>query len=1323
MTSPALRKLFADPPRTFGPTPLWWWSGGEVTRERLEWQMRRFAEGGIYNLVVINLAPAGPIVDAQADDPAWFSEEWWDRFIFTCELALELDMKIWFYDQIGFSGANVQGSITHRHPEDAGRTLRSRVAEVRQGRVEVAAVEELVGVYGEDGERLEADAEGTVTAADGTGVRVVVAVPTAFDYLNRTAVGHLIDLIHGEFERRVPHFLGNVIAGSFQDELPATNAWTPSFPEEFQSRKGYDLLDYLPTLFEIGNDQHAKVRGDYYAVRSQLTEEALFKPLGTWHSDRGMLLGADQSNPARAGNPTQATQLYTDYFRTHRWYSAVGSDHEGDAKIHSSMAHLYGHERVWMESFHSSGWGGTLEDTYDWLLPMLRSGANLYNPHASYFGTAAGWFEWAPPSTDWRQPYWKQYPAFSRAIARIASIMSWGTYCADVAVLHPTATAQSALTLDAAIDHFGNGQLHQEFSDTNQAQEDYLALCGANNWFTTRLGALDSAGISFDVIDDDSLQRGAADDDGGLAIAAQRYRAVLIPSAVVLEEGTARQLTNLLEAGGRVLIIGSEPRLAAGLHGRDDAVAALCRHPRIERYADPASAVSTLTGLKGYASSDVPLLVRKDGADAVALVTAAFPNASAHPLRTYEDPWLWEDYDFDPSRYARTRAVTVNGTVAEAEVWNPATGESSPVPIHVLDGTSRIQVPLNGAPAVILTWSEGKKAPTVEQEGTPETRTLGLGEGWTGTLVPTMANEWGDFAEPAGSSVDKLQLWKLQWSQDEGATWSPAKVTYGNRVVSSGPVPSDVAPEPLNESAAEAILAGERPLAGPDWAVQEYSASRGLEHPGPGTLGNKGLVTEEFIRISSPAPGQVARIRTILSVPHSGAAELILGAGAAKRAWWNGKEVGVDIGSYLFRAPITVTRVLNVLEYELGPDENIHGHAVLSGPPPLGSFFTLTAPGTFGSRPEFMSVPPALEPDGRVTYRGSITLPDNARQATLVVGAATGATVLVDGKTVARQEKVEYYESDWGATPMFFSHDVTALLTAGEHVIEIVADGTDARDVIYVDLVARHGEKCAASLVSGAGWESETRGVTGATVEHRGHWAELLSAHAARRPHPLPFADWLNGAPEDGEPVIPIQATNDLSPRQQLFRIPLPTGTTAASLPLALPAEAGINGAEVGIINGRVSFDPPLQSRADLLVTTSPTSLQRGGSAWTGPVQADVAPTPLAFGDLRDLGLGAWSGGLTYRRTIDVGSAGSAVLDLGRVRGSVEVTLNGKLVGDAFCAPFRFDLGALNGQADVTVTVYNTLAHFLEESTPTSWVFPSQRASGIFGPVTLTITE
>lgn len=154
MISPALRQLFDNPPRDFGPTPLWWWSGAKVTRDRLAWQLRRFADGGVHNLVVINLAPAGPTFGARTDDPVWFGEEWWARFQDACEIAGDLGTRLWFYDQIGFSGANVQGGITRRHPEAAGRALRSRRAVVTGGTVALKGTETLLGAYDNRGARL-----------------------------------------------------------------------------------------------------------------------------------------------------------------------------------------------------------------------------------------------------------------------------------------------------------------------------------------------------------------------------------------------------------------------------------------------------------------------------------------------------------------------------------------------------------------------------------------------------------------------------------------------------------------------------------------------------------------------------------------------------------------------------------------------------------------------------------------------------------------------------------------------------------------------------------------------------------------------------------------------------------------------------------------------------------------------------------------------------------------------------------------------------------------------------------------------------------------
>ncbi|MFE6097160.1 glycosyl hydrolase [Streptomyces massasporeus] len=1310
MISPELRRLFDDPPRAFGPTPLWWWSGAKVTRERLAWQVRAFAEGGVHNLVVINLAPAGPTFGARADDPAWFGEEWWARFSDACEIAAELGTRLWFYDQIGFSGANVQGGVTRRHPEAAGLALRCRDARVVRGSVALTDAETPLAAYARRGRRLDLGADGRTAAPDGTVVRLVTAVPTAFDYLDPHAVGLLMDTVHHEYDRRVPEYLGSVIVGSFQDELPGTNAWSHRFAEEFRARRGYDLLDHLPALFGTDAGVPAgKIRADYYAVRAQLTEEALFRPLAAWHRERGLLLGSDQSHPARAGYPAQSTQLYTDYFRTHRWYGAAGSDHHGDSKVHSSMAHLHGHERVWIEAFHSSGWGGTLEDTYDWLLPFLRSGANLYNPHASYFGTAGGWFEWAPPSTDWRQPYWKQYPAFSRAVARICSIMSWGGYAADVAVLHPTATMQALIPLDAPVRHFGDGRLGEGHADADETQRHYLDLCGTNNWLAPHAGALDRHGISFDVVDDDSVQRAGAA-DGALRVAGLAYRAVLLPSASVLEEGTARRLSELLDAGGRVVVVGRPPGTAAGLAGDDAVVAALLAHPRLERVPDPQAAAVAVADAAGYATGDVPLLVRRQGTEAVALVTAAFPEIGAHPLRppgTAPAP-------------VRDTSVTVRACVAEAEVWNPATGSRGPARVTASDdgAASTIEVPLDGAPAALVVWREGRPAPAPSAIRTA-VRTVDVSAGWHGRLVPTMDNTWGDLALPPGASVAEPQIWTMEWT--EGTVRERIRVTYGNRVRVLPPVPADRAPEPLDAADAERVLAGELPLVPPDseWETGVYSSSRGLPDQG-GLLGTKGLVNEEFVRVPVPVGGTAARVRAIVETGHRGPAELHVGAEAVKRVWWNGKPLGPYDGGYLASAPVTVARDLNVLEYELSDAQDRPSTISAAPGTPLGSFFCLSEPGGLGPRPRFMRPPDGVRPDGQVTYRGQLRVPAGEARTVLVVGAASAVTVLLDGEVVARQEKVEYYAADWGAVPMFFRHEPD--LGAGEHTLEVVADTADVRDAVFVDLVATSGSEVT-SLVSGAGWEAETAGWRGGTVEDTCRRGELRHCHAAVRSHPLPDTAWLDGPPLLGGAVRPSRSTDDVRTSPQRFRFTVPAGTVSLELPLALHARVRVGaGPELPLSGDRLTLREPLPAPVLVEVVTEPTAVLRGGSAWHGPVRVRTVPAPLALGDWREQGLGGWSGGVTYARAVEVPPGPDPVLDLGRVRGSVEVSVDGEFAGEAFCAPYRFPLPGTAGRTvRLEVTVRGTLAPYLAEATPTAWAFPCQLPSGLWGPVTLRI--
>ncbi|HHY55268.1 MAG TPA: hypothetical protein GYA08_07505, partial [Chloroflexi bacterium] len=56
MVADTLFDNFASPPKAYSPVPIWWWSGEKIERSRLRWQLERFAEGGVYNLIVLNLA-------------------------------------------------------------------------------------------------------------------------------------------------------------------------------------------------------------------------------------------------------------------------------------------------------------------------------------------------------------------------------------------------------------------------------------------------------------------------------------------------------------------------------------------------------------------------------------------------------------------------------------------------------------------------------------------------------------------------------------------------------------------------------------------------------------------------------------------------------------------------------------------------------------------------------------------------------------------------------------------------------------------------------------------------------------------------------------------------------------------------------------------------------------------------------------------------------------------------------------------------------------------------------------------------------------------
>lgn len=1302
-----LVERFANPPRDFSPVPIWWWSGERLERERLRWQLEQFAAGGVFNLVVLNLAPTGPLYGSDADDPAFLSEEWWQIFRGMCADARQLGVCIWFYDQIGFSGANLQADLVRAAPAFSGQWLACAVVE-GEGRLTVecpSAGEPLAAAITDlrTGATTTVTLVGRQTTSEGVGprrLRLIYAIRRGFDYFSAQACAKLLDTVHGEFERRVSDFFGDVIVGSFQDELPSLPTWGAGFLEAFRKQTGYDLSDHLGLLWEGEDPQAQRVRADYHAVRASLAEEAFFKPLFDWHERHGLMCGFDQQGPARSGDPDAAVQIYADYLRTHRWFAVPGSDHHGEAKIHSSLAHLYDRPRTWIEAFHSSGWGGTLEETFDWLVPWLRAGANLYDPHAVYYSTRGGWWEWAPPSTCWRQPYWRHYPLFAGAVSRLCYLLSQGDHICDIGVLYPTTTVQAFTTPDGLL------PAGQTASDT------YLALVGRMIWFNLHPGVLDTDRRDYDVLDDGSLQR-ATVMDGAIVIGAERYRTIVLPDCAALDPASAQALCRFVESGGRLIAIGALPAVAAGtdqepvqrLRALFDAGKAI----RIGRAEDLPGA---LADLPRRVDAPVPTLQRRIGGHDVLFIPATFPRATQMDNRRN-----WSDihYTFDPQRYPRLMKVRLMNVQGVPQLWDPLTGSRRTLQAHMAGDTIEIDVPFEDGPAALLVWGEAEPElpAAIPQPTDIHLETLA---NWQAQPEPTLDNRYGDFDRPKHTGAPAVQTWRfehrLELPGEVEAPWQPVEATFGIYGWWIGPLSHEKLPPPASQLADS--------LGSPGWQPARYSLARGISHDTihRSTLGPKGHVPYEFLAFGQATPGESVRFRTTVWLVEETHSFLALGAAAAKRAWVNGASLGAGSAGYLWITPVTLRAGQNLLEWELTAEQPVYLRA---------AWALVRDPDRF-RRPEWLTI--ASEPvrDSRVRFTKDFEIPFASAEGTFHVGTALPCRSLINGIETGRQGGFDPY-----GFHMRVQRYTSRAFRQGTNTVLVEVDDPGFPITLFFDLAVRgaNGEQLLVS--SGPDWRvqrDEDPWVPAALRRLQGGSGpagELVAAmdppttDLHRRPHPLPGAMWIEDTPADDTvvPVVPDAFVQQ--ERAEWFHWMLPPGVTRIYLPLYGAAQVWIDGTELPIHNGSVAI-PPSQTRPRIaLMRVVPEKGRSEGGIFAGPVTYEIGQGPFELGNWAEHGLEAYSGGLRYKSSFTLRAApeGTLVLDLGRVRGTAEVWVNGRGIGARVWSPYRFDItaAAQEGLNHVEVLICNTLGPYLNAVSPTHFISTSQAVSGLFGPV------
>ena len=1380
-----VQREFSQPKPEFSPVPIWWWSGERVEKERLLWQLRQLASAGVYNVVIMNLAPSGPLYGSIGDDPPYMSEAWWELLQHTLEEAARLGVRVWFYDQLGFSGASIQAKIVAKHPEFVGRTIHRALYPVFSSGCSTLKLPpssqdpKVLWVEGESssGSWLPLDAE--LDAGDRFLIRV--RVPTGigrvavyytqaggFDYLNPAAGSALIDVVHGEFERRVGQYFGKTIAGSFQDEFPGLPRWTERLPQEFLRRKGYDLVSRLGHLYDDRGPESARIRCDYWDVLASLAEESVFRPIYEWHEARGLQCGYDQWS--RHGDPIESQAWYADYFKTMRWFQVPGNDHAGNTKVHSSIAHLYGRPRVWLEGFHTSGWGQTLEEIVRLIHPWYQQGATLYNPHAVYYSTYGGWWEWASPSTCFRQPYWRHYRLFADYVSRLSYLLSRGAHVCELAVLYPTASMQGELRLNGVT---GRGL---------ELREGY--------WNALR--TINGTYLDYDLIDEESLQRAVVTESAGvprLCIGEETYRAVLLPHVDRLHVETLARLVAFVEAGGTVACVGDPPREVASW--TEDVVRFGELASRLWGEGGLAHQVSPseLAGwLKGNLPADVewegdpPLLSlhrRVAGRDLFFLVPDAdqaalwwtqrhFSATHKAQFNTFNREWAT-----DPGKWRRTVRLRAKGVPRQ---WSALSGKVYDVAYRVLPGGwTEVEVPFDEAPAALIVFHDEEEVAAISSlspgpvsragasTGNGTAQRIELAGPWRVELEPTAENRWGDFRFPASPGSPPVEVRKFLFRvEPEGASgvslgwhlpdideagWRPVLYSYGPRWWYIGPFGETGTFEDFSCTYAPELFpfdpqavyrgSGWRDV---KWELYRYSERYGIEKDSihQGAQGAKGRVPQEFIDLGATPPWQVYYLYTSVYSRSARSCRLRIGAAALKAAWVNGRRVLEQDrpGPYVQACTVQLAAGFNTVLVKVArqSDHVGFGHGRLRLSVDLRAQEEQEED---ESGVEWIWGPGETPATGRRWFWKRLMVDGSCVGARVSVAADCSYVLYVNGALVGEQGNFDTYFMSRGER-----YDILPYLRSGENLIALrcVDQGHPAALLLDGELAYRDGS-CTRFATDGSWmygtappWEESSSGgdlqlqpalvVAGPQREFWGDRSVLLLRSQS---HALAETGWLQ--PEHQE----------LPKRERLFRFDpfsgervtgwyrfiLPPGARTMRMQVRGRASVFVGGRRVAEgLEGEVEVALPEEDAPSrvcaIRVESAPGYYE--GDVFPVPLEFEMGPGSMELGWWNERGLPHYSGGIRYVRDVTLQKIPSeVVLDLGRVRGTAEVWCNGRRVDIRLWSPFRFLLTPYLRQGDnrLEVLVFNTLGPHYGDANPSPFVYAGQDKTGLAGPVVL----
>ena len=402
----------------------------------------------------------------------------------------------------------------------------------------------------------------------------------------------------------LPQYYSKTLRAVFNDSLELTidRHITPNFLSYFKEHRGYDLTPHLPTQIVPGYDnfymdtfgfagrpkyvlgaEDERVRYDYSLTVSDLFQQQFLDPTMEWGERYGILtrtqpygLKVDVIKAAGHIHIPETEALY-------------GGGSELFLRMVSSGAHLYNRPVVSSESFvhQNLDYMTTPQKIRIAANKLFISGVNHIIHHGTPYRLAdKGYGEtgWAPfaqgqahfsSNASEADPFWGDIKEANDFISRCQYVLRQGKPEAQVLVYYPFLGFADDLAMGGAHQELylngivpGVDRIHTPTGLSKWVQDKMSANPKPETLWLRKIWPviqeLDRAGLSWDWVNDDSLQQ-ATVEGGAIQIRGNRYGTVLLPEVHAIQLASAENLARLTDAGGRVWIVGQAPSEQPGL--------------------------------------------------------------------------------------------------------------------------------------------------------------------------------------------------------------------------------------------------------------------------------------------------------------------------------------------------------------------------------------------------------------------------------------------------------------------------------------------------------------------------------------------------------------------------------------------------------------------------------------------------------------------------------------------------------------------------------------------------------------------------------------